>query len=408
VDPCLNPADPFGLLDPETRQDPYRAYERLRREAPVYHSESWNGWLLTRYPDVLSSFRDPRLSSNRSAAYAGTMPAPVREKLAPLLQNLGAWAFLLDPPDHTRLRALINKAFAPRLIEGIRPRIETIVDRLLDQAEREGRMDLIGDFASSLPVIVIADILGVPEGDHFLLKPWSDALAAFMGAGRPSMESAGQALQSVLEMERYFRAILAERRRAPREDLLSSLLSAEDQGQFLNEQELLSTCTMVLFGGHETTTNQIGTGVLSLLNNPDQLEALRDAPELAANAIEELLRYDSPVQRQGRIALQDLTIQGQQISKGDRVFLVLGAAHRDEAQFPDPDRLDIRRADVRHLAFGMGAHYCVGAALARIEAQVTITSLLRRFPRLSLASAKVDWLDNLTIRGPRALPLTLY
>jgi cytochrome P450 len=408
VDPCLNPADPIGLLDPETQNHPYRAYARLRREAPVYYSEGWNGWLLTRYPDVLSGFRDDRLSANRSAAFAGTMPTPVREKLAPLLQNLGAWAFLLDPPDHTRLRGLINKAFAPRLIEGIRPRIQAIVDRLLDQAEREGRMDLIADFAGALPVIVIADILGVPAEDHFLLKPWSDELAAFMGAGRPSMANAEIALRSVIEMERYFRAILEERRRAPRDDLLSSLLGAEDQGQFLSEQELVSTCTMVLFGGHETTTNLIGTGVLSLLNNPGELEALRDAPALAANAIEELLRYDSPIQRQGRIAKEDMEIGGLQIPKGHRVFLVLGAANRDETQFPDPDRLDIRRADVRHLSFGMGAHYCVGAALARIEAQVTITSLLRRFPKLSLARAEIDWLDNWTIRGPKSLSLNLY
>jgi hypothetical protein len=225
--------------------------------------------------------------------------------------------------------------------------------------------------------------------------------------GRPSLELAASAGRSIVEMEEYFRAAIADRRRAPAGDLLSSMIGAEEQGAILCEQELLSTCVMVLFGGHETTTNLIGNGALALLDNPAELDALRASPALVEGAVEELLRYDSPVQRMGRVALEDLEIRGATLRKGDRVFLMLGAANRDPAVFADPDRLDLRRAHVRHLSFGMGAHYCVGAALGRLEAQLALSALARRFPRMARAGGELTWIDNATVRGVTSLSLVL-
>ena len=400
--------DRFGLMDPAARVDPYPAYARMRREAPVYFSEGHDAWLLTRHDDVLAAFRDPRLSANRAGAFAKRLPPATLELVRPLVQNLASWALLIDPPDHTRVRALLNKAFTPRLIEGLRPRIEALVERLLDAAEAAGtgRMDAIADLATPLPVIVIGDMLGVPREDAHRLKEWSDAIAAFMG-GRPSLSVAAPAVRSIVEMEHYFRAAIAERRRAPTSDLLSSMIEAEEQGTILSEQELLSTCVMVLFGGHETTTNLIGNGLLALLDHPAEWSALRASPALVEGAVEELLRYDSPVQRMGRIALEDLEIRGVTLRKGDRLFLMLGAANRDPAVFADPDRLDLHRAHVRHLSFGMGAHYCVGAALGRLEAQLALSALARRFPRVARAEGELTWIDNATVRGVKSIPLVL-
>ena len=400
--------DGYGLMDFVARADPYPAYARLRREAPAYFSEGHDAWLLTRHDDVLAGFRDPRLSASRAGAFAKRLPPAAVEVFRPIVQNLSLWALLIDPPDHTRVRALLNKAFTPRLIEGLRPRIEALVAGLLDSAAAagQGRMDVIADLATPLPVIVIGDMLGIPRADAPRLKAWSDTIAAFMGA-RLSLEVAAAAARSISEMEDYFRAALAERRRAPSDDLLSLLLAAEEQGAILSEQELLSTCVMVLFGGHETSTNLIGNGALALLENPAELAALRASPALLADAVEEIVRYDSPVQRMGRVVLEDLELRGATLRKGDRVFLMLGAANRDPAVFTDPDKLDLRRAHGRHLSFGMGAHYCVGAALGRLEAQIALGALVQRFPDLARAEGDLLWLDNATVRGVTSLPVVL-
>jgi cytochrome P450 len=407
TDPTREPADPFGLLTPAFLADPYPIYARLRQEAPDHYSEGANAWMVTRYDDVLACFRDGRLSANRAAGYAQKMPPPAREALAPLLGNLAAWIHLMDPPEHTRLRALVNKAFVPRLVTRMRPRIETIVAGLLGEVEARGEADLVRDLAAPLPIFVIADILGLPREDQGLLRRGSDAIAAFMGARRMTMEIAATAAGAVRELEAYFRAALAERRARPADDLLTSLLAAEDEGALLDEHELVATCIMVLFGGHETTTNLIANGALALLRHPGELAALRSSPELLPGAVEELLRYDSPVQRMGRVALEPIEIGGARISPGERVFMVMGAAHRDPEAFPDPDRLDLRRRDVKHLAFGLGVHFCVGASLARLEAEVAFGALLRRFPALSLGDQPLRWLDNFTVRGVESLPVTL-
>ncbi|XXY45740.1 cytochrome P450 [Sorangium sp. So ce269] len=410
--PAATPAtdadlDPFRLQSPETLANPYPVYARLREEAPVYFSAGYNGWLVTRYDHVAAGFRDPRLSAKRSSAFVTKLPDEVRQRLEPLRRNLASWALLLDPPEHTRIRSLINKAFVPRLVEGLRPRVEALVNELLDAVAPAGRMDVLRDLGDLLPLLVIGEVLGVPAEDRHKLKGWSNALGGFLGAGRPTLEIAGGALSAVAELEEYFRGVIAARRQSPGSDLLSQLIVAEEQGMILGEQELLSTCCMLLFGGHETTKNLIGNGLLALLRHPAARDELRGSPMLVGPAVEELLRYDSPVQWMSRIALEDIELDGARIPKGDRAFLVLGAANRDPAQFPEPDQLDFHRTDIRHISFGLGVHYCAGAALARVEAQTAIATFVRRFPNAELSSAPLTWRMNPGVRGLAAIPVEL-
>lgn len=421
------PADSFGLADPSFRADPYPTYARMRAAGPACFVEPWGAWAVTHYDAVVAGFRDPRLSANRAGAMAGRAPPEVRERIAPFARNISSWALLLDPPDHTRLRALINKAFTPRVAERLRPAVAEIARTLLDDA-RVGAADSAGErppagapatvvdvveaIATPLPVIVIGDLLGLPRADRHRLKRWSDALAAAMGAARPTLDLAFAASDAVVEMEAYFRDAVEARRRSPGEDLLSQLLAVRDDGRLLSDHELYATCSMILFGGHETTSNLIANGVLALLRHPAQLERLRDVVargDAAAwgRAIDELLRFDSPVQRMGRIAREPLDFGGTHIPAGDRVFLVMGAAHRDERAFPEPDELNLLRDEEKPLSFGIGAHYCVGAALGRMEAEIAIGELLRRAPRLALAEPGLRWLENATVRGVERLPVAV-
>lgn len=398
--------DPYGLFAPENRDDPYPVLARLRAEAPVYWAEGQAGaWTVTRYADVAAGFRDARLSASRAEAMAKRLPPEAREWLSPIVTNLANWVLLRDPPDHTRLRGLIGQAFTPRLIEAWRPRIRQILDQLVAEIE-PGEVELVRALAAPLPILVIGDMLGLPAEDRHRLKTCSDAIAAFFGAAQLSQPLLAGARAAILELEDYFRRALAERRASPRDDLLSALVAAEEQGSVLSEQELLSTCTAVLFGGHETTTNLIANAVLTLLNHPDQLARLRAEPGLLASCIEEVLRFESPVSRMGRVARVDFEWHGQQLRAGDRVFLSLAAANRDDAQFPAADVFDIARADNRHLALSTGPHYCVGAALGRLEARLAIEALLARFPRWELQE-RPKWHDNLTVRGPQSLRLAL-
>lgn len=384
--------------------DPHPALARLRDQAPVFRSDFWGGWVITRHADVSAGFRDPRLSADRAGSFAARLPPPLRERLAPLLQNLAGWALISDPPAHTRLRGLVNKAFTPRLTEQLRPQIQALCDRLLDDITTP-EFDLIPALANPLPVLVIGAMLGLPADDRHRLKAWSDALAHFIGAAVPTAEHAGAALRCVVELEAYFRDVIAERRRSPGSDLVSTLIAAEEQGGVLSEQELLSTCTMVLFGGHETTTNLIANAVALLLDHPEEHARLLADPSLLPGAIEETLRLDSPVARMGRIAREDIAWHDQTIPAGAKVWLSMAAANRDERQFADPERFDIGRADNRHLGLSIGPHYCVGAALGRAEAQIAVASLLRRYPALRRLPGATR-IDSATIRGFARLPLT--
>jgi cytochrome P450 len=318
---------------------------------------------------------------------------------------------MIDPPDHTRLRGLVNKAFTPRVVENMRTLVQTLVDQMLDAVQQQGHMDVMADLANPLPATVIAELLGVPGADHQQFKEWSDDVAvALSGIDSGATKEELQALyitaqNSVLELSSYFRERVIELRRQPQEHLLSALVQAEEQGDRLTEDELFANCVLLMIAGHETTTNLIGNGLLALLQHPAQLEELRLNPDLIASAVEELVRYESPVQKMGRIALADIQIGGKEIQKGQLVVFSFAAANRDPEVFASPNELELARKPNRHLSFGHGLHYCVGAALARLEGQITINTVLRRLPKLRLAGENLEWHRNFTLRGLKSLPV---
>jgi cytochrome P450 len=389
----------FNPMDPAFVADPYPTYQRLRAEDPVHHSPM-GFWVLTRYEDVVAALRDPRLAKEAIAAFvAARFGAPVPAMGLSMLDR--------DPPDHTRLRSLVSKAFTPRVVEGLRPRIQQIVDGLLAGVRDAGTMDLIEEFAYPIPVNVICEMLGVPVEDHERFKGWSldiarglDSILLPTDSEVPKRSAAART-----GLAEYFRELIARRRAAPRADLLSALIAAEEAGDKLSENELLATCILLLIAGHETTVNLIGNGTLALLRHPDQLRRLRDNPALIGTAIEELLRFDGPVQRTARIPSEDVVINGRKIPKGEMVMPFIGAADRDPAQFPEPDRLDIGRIDNRHIAFGWGIHFCLGAPLARVEGQIAINTLVQRLPDLALATESPEFRQSLTLRGLKSLPV---
>jgi len=389
----------FNPMDPDFVADPYPMYHRLRTEDPVHHSPL-GFWVLTRYDDVVAALRDPRLAKEAIAAFvAARVGAPI--------PALGLSMLDRDPPDHTRLRGLVSKAFTPRVVEGLRPRIQQVVDGLLDDVAAARSMDLIEQFAYPIPVVVICEMLGVPVADHERFKGWSLDLARGLDTILlpPDSEVGRRSVAARHGLADYFRELIAERRRTPRGDMLSTLIAAEEAGDKLSENELLATCILLLIAGHETTVNLIGNGTLALLRHPDQLQRLRQEPGLIGSAVEELLRYDGPVQRTARIPSEDVTIGGRTIGKGEMVMPFVGAADRDPVQFPEPDRLDIGRADNRHIAFGWGIHFCLGAPLARIEGQIAIETLVRRLPKLTLATERPEYRQSLTLRGLASLPV---
>jgi len=390
----------FNPMDPAFLADPYPTYRRLRTEDPVHHSPL-DFWVLTRYEDVVAVLRDPRFIKE---PLAGFVAARFGVAVPP---GVGVSMLDRDPPDHTRLRSLVSKAFTPRVVEGLRPRIQEIVDSLITRAEAAGSMDLIEEFAYPLPVNVICEMLGVPVEDHERFKGWSLDIARGLDSILlpPESEVPRRSGAARHAMGDYFRGLVAERRASPRGDLLSALIAAEEAGDKLSEDELLATCILLLIAGHETTVNLIGNGTLALLRNPGELRRLRETPGLIGSAVEELLRYDGPVQRTARIPSTDITIGGRTIGKGEMVMPFIGAADRDPAQFPDPDRLDLARTDNRHIAFGWGIHFCLGAPLARVEGQIAIDTLVRRFPKLELVTDEPEYRQSLTLRGLKTLPV---
>ena len=396
----------YAEFDPEIMANPYPLYQQLRDQAPVHWSPGFDSWLITRYSDVVSGARDPRLSSARMPTFVSQLPESVQEEVLPLVRVFSAFLGFSDPPAHTRLRGMVNKAFRPRVAEGMRPRIQAIVDELLDSVQDSERFDLIGDFAFPLPAIVITEVVGVPPEDRSRFKPWSDNMIAFAG-NTFVPDRAVVAQRSLVEMRDYVNDIVAQRRLDPKDDLISSLIAIEDEGDVLNEDEMLALIVNFLVAGHETTTNLIGNGMLALLRHPDQMQKLRDNPSLIETAVEELLRYDSPLQRTNRVSTEELEIGGKLIGKGQFVLLMADAANRDPAQFPDPDRLDITRQNNRHGSFGYGIHFCVGAPLVRVEGQIAIDSILHRLPQLRLESdAALEYEKNLAFRALKSLPLT--
>ena len=403
---------PLGSFPPpQLLADPYPFYAALRATQPVFRlpvgePASPGVWLLTRHADVHALLRDARFSVDRRRAQI------VRDNMdrLPIAMALGPEGglrtmLMMDPPDHTRVRGLVSKAFTPRRVAALQPRIEQIVDELLAEPRERGSMDLMADFAAPLPAIVIAELLGVPAEDHREFKQWSSALVSSVGAGNPlaMREQFEKAFGQLLD---YLRGIIAERRKAPRDDLISGMIEAQEERDALTDAELVATSNLLLLAGHETTTNLIGNGTLALLRHPAELARLRADRALLPSAIEELLRYDSPVQATVRVATQDVEVGEQKIPAEALVIVGIGAANRDPAAFRDPDRLDLARAEDHHLSFGFGVHFCLGASLARLEAELAFGALLERFPRLELASETVTYRANLILRGLNALPVS--
>ena len=392
----------YRLLDPAVLANPYPLYQRLRSEAPVYWDPFLHAWIVTRYDDVV------RVLTNFSATCA---PSPEQltalgmEALTPVAEVLVRQMLFLDPPAHTRVRRLAAKAFTPRRVEVLRGHITDIVERLLDAVQDQGSMDIIADLARPLPAIVSAEMLGLPPEDWPQLTAWSRAFAEILGNFQHDPESAARVLRSVKEMTAYFRQAIHDQADNPRDGLLSALMNAEVDGDRFSEEEVIANTIITMVGGQETTTNLIGNGILSLLGRPDQWERLKAEPALVSSAVEELLRYESPSQHTARLAPDDTEIGGNVIRKRDGVIAVLGAANRDPAQFAEPDRLDLGRADNHHVAFGWAAHFCFGASLARIEGQQAFGSLARRMGDMRLTPEPLTWRPNLGLRGLDALPV---
>jgi cytochrome P450 len=402
----IDPAIATPLFGPAMLDDPYPVYRRLRETDPVHWYEPFGAWVLTRYHDVAAALHDPRFSSERTAAMQAMAGQP---GLQPFFDFLATRMLYADPPRHTRLRGLVSKAFTPHAVEAMRPHIQALVDQFLDRVQPQGRLDLVADLAYPLPVTVIAEMLGVPAEDRERLKRWSDEFIVYFSKSPTQVtpEEYDGAARAVAAEEDYFRAAVARLRAAAEPGLLGALARVEEAGDRLTEQELYANVNLLLTAGHETTTNLIGNGMLALLRHPDQWEKLRADPSLLPGAIEEFLRYDSPVQFTHRLAKEDVAVGDQVIRRSQFVYLMLGAANRDPARFPDPDRLDITRKDNHHVSFGQGPHFCLGAPLARLEGQIAFGTLLHRFPALRLAADRLEYRPTFNLRGLQALPVVI-
>lgn len=372
--------------------DPYPAYARLRAEHPVYWCEPWRSWIVTRYADVMAMLNAPARysSAGRQTPLLDRLPASEQERLRPLRRIFAAGGLLnSDPPDHTRVRRLVQRAFTPRIVAGLRPSVERIVAALLAGADRSGRLEVVGELAYPLSMRVIAELLGVPPSAgpdaYRLFRDYAQALRAYFdGNGHLSAENALRVQSTTLAVYDRFRGLLAERRAAPRDDLLTALAGANESGDFLSEEELLATCAILFQAGHETTANLIANGLFTLLRHPEQMALLRDDPALLPGAIEEMLRWVGSVPAVRRVVTAEVEVHGVRLRRGQLVNLVLASANRDPAAFADPERFDIRRpaAELRHVAFGHGVHFCIGAALARLETSIALPALLARRPAL--------------------------
>jgi cytochrome P450 len=392
------------LLAPEVVADPYTYFARIREEDPVHWNERWKGWLVTRYEDVVGVLRDyERFSSDRMASLILELQPEDRDRLSLLINYFSKWLVFTDPPYHTRVRMLINKAFTPTTVERLRPRIRQLIDQLLSAVAAKRHMEFIKEFAFQLPVIVISEYMGVPPEDREKVKEWSDETSRvfFIRADEPDRRERSQrGLQHLLE---YFEPLVHERRLHPRDDLISALVQAEERGDLLSHEEVLATCTVLIFAGHETTTNLLANGVVALMEHRQQWDLLRENPQLVRPAVEELLRYDGPVKATFRWVKEDTELGGKHLREGDRMLVVLAAANRDPEKFPQPAVLDITRNPNPHVAFGHGIHICLGAPLARLEAQEAFLALTQRFPSLRLADRPREYHRTIVARALKEL-----
>jgi cytochrome P450 len=384
----------FDWTSQDFLADPYVHYKRLRENTPIHFNEARGSWILTRYNDMAEVLRDhDRFSAERGGPANYSTDEMPRSMLAS------------DPPHHTRLRTLVNKAFTARTVERLRQRIQQIVDGLLDEVADKGGMEAITDFAYPLPITVIAEMLGVPASDRDFFREASSKIAVALGPIN-DISVGMAALEGRNQLVGYFNDLVPKRKGDPRDDLISAMLAAEEAGDFLSHGELLAMLLLLLVAGHETTVNLIGNGLLALLRNPEQAERLRTDESIERSAVEEFLRYDSPVQFTGRLVMEDFELDGHHIKKGSGLSTIVASANRDPQVFDDPDTLDLGRDPCPHLSFSAGIHYCLGAQLARLEGQIALSTVVRRFPNMKIATDSLEWRPAPILRGLVALPVS--
>jgi cytochrome P450 len=398
------------LFTDEILQDPYPAYARLHEEGPLHYLDvdgKWALWSIVGHAECSSAAKDPRLSAKRAQQMILSLPLSSQGEFSELARMFGLWLIFMDPPEHTRLRKLLNKGFSPAAIEGLRPQVEAIVDQMLKPLQRGSEVELMHEFANPLPVRIILEMLGIPQELRDTFVGWSQAIAVFRGSPDRTVEHARAAQDALIALTEFFRNAVAERRRHKGNDLISLLIDIEEEGEVLTEEELYAQCIALLFAGHETTRNLIGNGMYTLLRHPQETEELRENPEIIRSAVEEILRYESPVQFTARVLKEDVEICGQQIRKGWSVLCMLGAANRDPKRFKEPDQLDLKRLNNQHLAFSAGPHACIGGQLARLEGQIALLNLVKRFPEMKLAAPQPEWASTFGLRGLKSLSVIM-
>jgi cytochrome P450 len=397
------------LFTDEFVQNPYPEYHRLLEEGPLHFLDvggGWGVWAVFSHADCSAVAKDPRFSVKRTSGMLFTLPAERQGEFQELVRMLGLWMIFIDPPEHTRMRKLMNKGFSQAAMEALRPQVEKIVDKVLESLNDVAQADLVKELAYPMPVRVISELLGVPETMHDSFLRWSVAIAEFNGSPERTMAQAQNAQNAVIALSEFFRGAVAERRRNQGNDLISLLIDIREEGEALTEEELYAQCVMMLFAGHETTRNLIASGIYSLLREPEKMSELRQDPTLIRSAVEEFLRFESPIQYTARVTREPIELCGVRIPKRQTILCMLGAANRDPKQFKDPDSLNLSRLNNQHLAFSAGPHFCIGAQLARLEGQVAILRTVQRFPKMRLADLP-QWEPNFGFRGLKTLPVAM-
>ena len=395
----------YDPADPAIRRDPFALFARLQQDDPVHWSPSLRSWVLTRHEDVRQVMLSASLSPDRLRPFYAQLQGQRRELLSEVMRYLSLWMVFRDPPEHTRLRRLVGTVFNLKALEALQPAVDRVVDQLFDALPVGRPVDWAQAVAMPLPAYVIMDMLGIAQADYPLLKAASDDLRAFVGSARADADRYARARQGAVALADYFRHLIASRRQAPGEDFVSRMIAARDDEGRLSEDELVATCMLVLFAGHETTTHLLGNALHALLAHPQQMQRLRQQPALIDSAVEEFLRFDGPSLSVARVVSAEHQIAGRTLQAGDRVFAMVAAANRDPAAFDSPQALDIGRSPNRHLTFGFGLHFCLGAPLARLEARRCIGRLLQRFERIDRAPGEPAWVDALVMRGLSRLPV---
>jgi cytochrome P450 len=406
--PLKSAAAHYDPTLPQVVRNPYPSLLALQRHDPAHWSPRLKAWVLTRYDDVKAALTSTDMSVDRIKPFYENLPAAEKSVLSELMRYLTLWLVFRDPPEHTRLRQLMSRAFTMRAVEVLRPGVEDICDMLTDRLPRGTAFDFVNDFAMQLPAMVIMDLLGVPREHMFHLKSCSDRMQLFIGSARNAPDKYERAAEGAHDMATLFRGLIAERRAEPRDDLISAFIAAREADDAMSEDELVAACMLVMFGGHETTANLLAGGMAKFIAYPEAARLLADNPELAKSAVEECLRLDGPSGSMARLVATEHQLHDKTLRPGERVFAMINTANQDPDVFDRPDEFDITRKPNRHLTFGYGAHFCMGAALARLEAEVTFPRLVQRLPTLKLAKEPIEWHATIIMRGPRVMPVELH